>query len=297
MTSRARRPARETAPVALRRIVDGPAAGAANMAVDESLLDAARAGDVTLRFYGFSPPCLSLGRNETARGAWDEVAAARRGIDIVRRPTGGRAVFHSAELTYAVTAPAEMWGGLRESYRRIHRALRLGLADLDVEARAATRTRRRRGEDVDDPASARAGRRGRTTTAPRRSCFRSPVPGEILVDGSKLVGSAQWRHDGALLQHGSLLLRDEQGTMEALRSRGTPGASESAWRARSSGAVGLAGVMGALPPLDVLIRALTRGFVREFGLSVESGGLEPAERARAAELESRYRSRAWTWRR
>ena len=92
------------APVFTKEFIDDPAAAG---------------GTVTLRLYGWEPGCLSFGRNQTALGRYDGARAADRGIDVVRRPTGGRSVFHYRELTYCVTAPANEWGGLREAYLKI----------------------------------------------------------------------------------------------------------------------------------------------------------------------------------
>ena len=91
------------------------------MALDEALMESAAAGGatagppspgtITLRLYRWNPPALSFGRNQLARERYDPRAARERGIDIVRRPTGGRSVYHDRELTYSVTAPADMWVG------------------------------------------------------------------------------------------------------------------------------------------------------------------------------------------
>jgi lipoate-protein ligase A len=264
------------------RRIDHPAAGGArNMAVDEALMDVARDGGVALRFYRWDPPCLSLGRNQAARGRYDLDAADRRGIEVVRRPTGGRAVLHDRELTYSVVAPSGLWGGLRESYRRINRALLRGLAGLGAEVGAA------------EP-----GPEGRAPGPGRRACFRDPLPGEIVAAGRKLVGSAQWRRDGALLQHGSLLLHDDQGTVDELRSDGPsapPGAGDDG--EGGSPAAALSDVLPELPDPGRLADALARGFAGEFGLDVSGSSLTDRERERAAGLEPRYRDGEWTWRR
>ncbi|MFQ5888976.1 MAG: biotin/lipoate A/B protein ligase family protein [Gemmatimonadota bacterium] len=256
-----------------RLILDGPAPGAWNMAIDEALLASGRRGRFTVRFYGWAPGCLSLGRNEPARGRYDVGRAERLGIDIVRRPTGGRAVYHDRELTYSVTAPSDAWGGLRESYRRINRALAAGLRELGVPAAVA-------------PGRASSGLRQPSP----RACFRHPMPGEVVAGGRKLVGSAQWREGGALLQHGSILLHDDQQLAERLRLNGKG-------REGAVAAASLADVLGVLPPLAALCGALARGFASEFGVEVEPGEATAAERERARRLEARYRSGAWTWRR
>lgn len=167
------------------------------MAFDDALLqDADRTGRPTLRLYRWSPPCLSFGRNEPARSRYDRAAIERRGLDVVRRPTGGRAVWHDAELTYAVAAPIALFGSLAESYRAIHGRLAAALRALGVRAELA---------------------------APRRAaavgagpCFASPVGGEVLVDGRKVIGSAQVRRGSAFLQHGSILLDGSQDVINAV---------------------------------------------------------------------------------
>src|SRR5947207_13266649 len=95
--------------------------GAENMALDQGLLEEAdRTGRALLRLYRFDPPCLSLGRNEPAATRYDRAAIARRRLDVVRRPTGGRAVWHEHEVTYAVAAPITTFGGLRPAYYTLH---------------------------------------------------------------------------------------------------------------------------------------------------------------------------------
>lgn len=253
---------------AVRCLVHGPAPGARNMAVDEALMDAARAGRVTLRFYRWSPPCLSLGRNQVARGRYDPGAARERGVDVVRRPTGGRAVYHHRELTYAVAAPADLWGGLRSAYRRVNRALLRGLARL--------------GAGVEEAAP-----EGRSPGPTERACFRDPLPGEIVAAGRKLVGSAQWRDGGALLQHGSILLHDDQHMVGRLRVDGEP----------AVGAAALTDLLPEAPTAGRLAEVLRRGFREELGRTVRDGELEASEEERARELEARYLGDDWTWRR
>src|SRR3982750_2511955 len=95
--------------------------GVGNMALDGALLDRAReCGETVLRVYGWRSPPRSFGRNQRARGLYDGDAAAARGIEVVRRPTGGRAVLHHREVTYSVTSPAPTGHRLGESYGRIH---------------------------------------------------------------------------------------------------------------------------------------------------------------------------------
>lgn len=173
--------------------------GAENMALDEALLhEADRSGAAFLRLYRWTPPCLSFGRNEPARARYDRGAIERLGFDVVRRPTGGRAVWHEHELTYAVAAPVAAFGTLRASYRAIHERLAAALRRLGVAAALAAN---RSAPALDDAAG---------------TCFAAPVGGEVVVAGRKLVGSAQVRHGSAFLQHGSLLLGGSQERLQAV---------------------------------------------------------------------------------
>ena len=172
--------------------------GADNMAVDQSLLDeSARSGAAFLRVYRWSPPCLSFGRNEPAARRYDRDAIARLGIDVVRRPTGGRAVWHDREVTYAVAAPVAVFGSLRESYVAIHSRLAIALQQLGVPASLAPKPK------ALSPLDAGA-------------CFASTVGGEVVVQGRKLIGSAQLRQGGSFLQHGSILLEGSQDVVAAV---------------------------------------------------------------------------------
>jgi len=185
-----------------RFLDSGAADGVTNMATDVALLEhARRTGETTLRVYAWSRPTLSLGRHERARGLFAADVLEADGVDVVRRPTGGRALLHHREVTYSVTAPIGATSQ-RESYEAINFLLLDALAVLGVaasEARPAQRPLRPEGA----------------------ACFAEPGAGELVVDGAKLVGSAQLREDGAFLQHGSILLADDQPWIARLRARST----------------------------------------------------------------------------
>ena len=154
------------------------------MAADEALLDrVGRSGGAFLRLYRWDPPTLSIGRNQPSAGA---------GVPTVRRPTGGKAIWHEYEVTYAVAAPIGLFGSLRNAYCEIHTRIATALRSLGVDASLAP---------------------NRPTVRPSdgpTSCFAMPVGGEIVVQGRKLVGSAQVRRADAFLQHGSILLEGTQ---------------------------------------------------------------------------------------
>jgi lipoate-protein ligase A len=172
--------------------------GPENMALDDALLhDAAASGRAFLRLYRWSPPCLSFGRHEPARTRYDRAAIERRGWDVVRRPTGGRAVWHDDEITYALAAPIAAFGSLPESYRAIHERLAAALRALGVPAELAPRN-------------------GRPLELSAGACFAAPVGGEVTAQGRKIVGSAQVRMGTAFLQHGSILLGGSQERIDAV---------------------------------------------------------------------------------
>ena len=126
-----------------RLLLTPPASGAENMALDEALMDRARqSGEWVLRVYSWRTPTISLGRNQSARGRYDLDRIQNLGLDVVRRPTGGRAILHDREITYSVTAPVRDAGDLRESYERINALLLAGLHRLGVEASVAAPSRR-----------------------------------------------------------------------------------------------------------------------------------------------------------
>jgi lipoate-protein ligase A len=170
------------------------------MGVDEALFASARAGgEPVLRLYRWDGPWLSIGYGQRVNGALLD-ACRSAGVGVVRRATGGGAVLHGGDLTYAVAAPeAALAGGLRASYRRITDVLLRALASLGLEAK--------RVDGAGPPARARV-----------FDCFAAPAPEEICARGRKLLGSAQRRAGGAFLQHGSLRMLPD--AREASRAAG-----------------------------------------------------------------------------
>lgn len=244
------------------------------MAVDESLAESVRAGGPpVLRVYRWNPPCLSLGRNQPS-GGYDRDEIARRGLDVVRRPTGGRAVLHHRELTYSVATAQGELGGPRQAYAAINRALVAGLTRLGVPAHLQT-----------------AG----TERAPLPSlapCFETPVEGEVTAAGRKLVGSAQRTEAGVMLQHGSLPLEDDQSAVAALLR-----ADEQRAYAGTPPPATLAALLGAPPAWDALVEALAAGWRAALGVALERGELTAEEERRARGHRARYEDPAWTWHR
>lgn len=254
--------------------VPAAATGARNMAIDSALLASiAEGAPPAIRLYRWDPACLSFGRNQVARGEYDADRAAHLGLDIVRRPTGGLAVLHDAEITYSVIAPVGMLDGPRRAYRRIHEAVATGLAHLGVVTDLATPP----GGGVAAP----------DASAP--ACFASPAGGEVLAAGRKLVGSAQRTERRTFLQHGSILLEGSQARVDSLRLRPA--------RSTDDGSVAIADLLGGVPPLAEIAIALRAGFADVLGADLVAGPLSDSEQALAGSLEAKYRDDGWTWRR
>jgi len=173
----------------LRVRLDPPRPGAENMAVDAALLAAQRPDDPPLlRVYRWSPPAVTYGYHQSP-DAFDRTVLAARGWDLVRRPTGGRAILHADELTYAVVgaSPSSLFGGtLHQTYAVINAALLRFLRDLGLEPDVV--------EEGEDLAAARD-----------TVCFQSAGRHEVSLGGRKLIGSAQRRTEGVFLQHGAIL--------------------------------------------------------------------------------------------
>lgn len=172
----------------LRVYYDGASTGAENMARDASLLEGHRPGDEPiLRIYRWEPAAVTIGYNQDFAD-FDAAAIAAAGYDLVRRPTGGRAILHADELTYAVigSSPGPVFGAsLHETYMKINEGLLAFLEDLSLSADISE------GESRDQA-------RGLV-------CFRSAGRHEVSVSGRKIIGSAQRRTGGVFLQHGSIL--------------------------------------------------------------------------------------------
>lgn len=251
--------------------------GAANMAWDQTLLDLAEAeGRFVVRLYRWDPFCLSFGRNEPALRRYDRGRIEALGLDVVRRPTGGRAVWHARELTYAVAAPAARLGMLAAAYRAIHEVLAAAVASLGAPALLAA-----------------APARGATLDA--GACFASPAGGEVVVGGRKVVGSAQVRQGTALLQHGSMLLRDDQQVVATVTSGLAP----------ADGGAPLSRLLGRPVSYDEAAAAVTAAVQNAWaGEWNETSAAVPADladpttlAARVAHHERRFRDDGWTWHR
>ena len=245
-----------------------PAAGTYNMALDEALMRIAqRTGDAYFRLYGWDSPTLSLGRNQRARGHYDLAAAHALGVSFVRRPTGGRALLHHREITYSVAMPAPSAARAAEAYSFINEVLLEGLWALGVSASRAT---------------------GTSHLPPGlRPCFDAPSAHEIVIEERKLIGSAQWRHGDTLLQHGSILVRDDQSTISQLMLEQL---------ASPPVAASLHDALGWDPGIDDAARPMREALEKHVGGAVGDFDTQVAE-PDVLELQRNYGDDSWTWRR
>ncbi|MDT8903117.1 biotin/lipoate A/B protein ligase family protein [Anaeroselena agilis] len=268
------------------RVIDSGASSAAgNMAADEAIMLAHGAGEAppTLRFYGWRPAAVSLGYFQRAAAEIDLDACHARGIDVVRRLTGGRAVLHDAELTYSVVVREDFPGvppTITGAYRWFSGGLLDGLKRLGVEAGLSI-----------PPAAYGQGRRSKHASA---ACFDAPAQYELTCAGRKLAGSAQVRKNGVILQHGSLLLRFDAAKVAAILRLPSPEARAATAAMLAGRAIGLEEALGRLPAWTELTDALTAGFAAALADEFVPGGLTAGERAVAATLAAeKYGCDSW----
>lgn len=265
------------------RLIMMPAArGAWNMAVDEAILEQTRAGEgafvPTLRLYAWDPACLSLGHAQP----FADVARDRleqRGWEVVRRPTGGRAILHVDELTYSVIGSAEepvLAGGVLESYNRIAQALLAAVRNLGLPV------------EVKEGKSNQGG-------GPNPVCFEVPSSYEITVSGKKLVGSAQARKKEGVLQHGSLPLTGDLSRICQALAFETETEREQAAERLLSRATTVESVLGHQVSWETAAQAFIHAFETQLGLCFEQGELSDGETRRAEELvREKYAHPSWT---
>ncbi|HEX9035515.1 MAG TPA: lipoate--protein ligase family protein [Ktedonobacterales bacterium] len=250
-------------------IDDAPRDGAWNMAVDEALMNAVGEGESlpVLRLYQWAPPCISLGRRQPLAGV-DPNALHADGVGTVRRETGGWAILHTDELTYSVTlrpTDPRADGPILDAYRKLSQGLVEGLALLGVHAEMK-------------PASASG------THNLSAACFETPSAYEITAGGRKLIGSAQARPNGRVLQHGSLPLRGD--ISRVTRYLAFPDEEARAHLADQlrAHAITLAEVAGREIGFEEASRAISAGFSRALNLTLRPSALTSRELEQAGAI-------------
>lgn len=257
-----------------RLLETGQQSGAMNMAIDEALLIAHAEEPIlpTLRFYAWAPPAVSLGYSQPAHDV--NVDACRRlGYDLVRRPTGGRAILHDHEVTYSVVIREDLVPGdssVLASYRWISSGLLEGLKLLGVEAHLG-------------PSGARRGGDLRTSKA---ACFAYAARGDAVHEGRKVMGSSQVRRRRCILQHGSIPLSLNRQVLAQLFAE--PGDLSLAIALSETYA-------GQAAKLKDIVACLKIGFTTALSATLSQGELCEQEITYSQYLqESKYNQQAWT---
>ena len=267
-----------------RLLITPPAAGSWNMAVDEAVLKSCTNGASapTLRLYAWDPPCLSLGYSQPVADV-DRDSLKGHTWDLVRRPTGGRAILHTDELTYSVIAPLStplVAGTVLQSYSRIAQALLAALTHLSLSPRAD--------HEYEHPPE---------TELRGPVCFEVPSNYEITVGGKKLIGSAQARRMGGVLQHGTLPICGDLTRITRVLIYPTESLRQEAARRLVEHATTMESLLHRPVTWEQAAQAFITAFEDQHGLRFETGELSAEETQRAAELvKEKYDNPAWTLR-
>lgn len=253
-----------------RLIEHPPALGAWNMAVDEAILESVfnHESPPTLRLYAWEPACLSLGHAQRVSEANLKVLK-QKGWQLVRRPTGGRAILHVDELTYAVIAhqsEPRVRGGVLESYLRLSKALLEALKTLGLSPKANETTSNQK------------------PPTPNPVCFEVPSNYEITVNGKKLIGSAQARRKEGILQHGTLPLYGDLTRIITALNFSDPTAQADAKTRLLNHATTVERELGHAPDWKQASRAFQDAFRQVLNLDLQAGQLTEKETRRAEQL-------------
>ena len=266
-----------------RLIKTQPASGPWNMAVDEALLEMMGHTDAqpVFRLYAWNPPCLSLGYAQPIADInLDQLSDLN--WDIVRRPTGGRAILHVDELTYAVIGPhsePRLAGGVLESYRRLSGALTVALRRIGLPAQALPHPKRDSSAFSDQ----------------EPICFEQPSNYEITVYGKKLIGNAQARKKTGVLQHGTLPLHGDLTRITQVLNFGSQELRATAAQRLLARATTVEHILGQTITWDIAADAFTSSFAEILNLKLYPSKLTSEELARAEVLvKEKYALPHWT---
>ncbi len=248
--------------------------GAINMALDFAIADSVGKGlsPPTLRFYDWKPYCLSIGFNQTISEN-EYVNCQELGIDVARRPTGGRAILHANEFTYAVIIPADnpvFCKSILGTYQIISDWLLEGLRKLGINAQQSEK-------------------RDRKSVNPdyEKFCFALPLRYEIMVNNRKLIGSAQRRLPGVVLQHGSILIGSEH--LKAAwvfdKNQQSQQMMESYLQKHTAY---LAEFLNYIPDLIDFAKMMSQTWEKMYQVSVHNGRISNSEMKTAESIQSKY---------
>jgi lipoate-protein ligase A len=261
-----------------RVIISGSNTGSSNMALDEAILQSVASGNspFTLRVYAWDPACLSLGYAQPMTDV-DHSRLSDQGWELIRRPTGGKAILHTDELTYSISGSVQhpiFDGGILPSYRRLSEPLSSFLRSFDL----LTITVENKAEDADSPI-----------------CFEIPGAYEITVNGKKVIGSAQLRRRGAVLQHGSVPLYGDISRICQVLAFDDEQIRDRRERSLLQSAATIENLTGIAPNWDLAAKKLIEAF--RTMLEIDFVEAEPTDQESALAdrlVSTRYGTHSWT---
>ena len=280
-----------------RLIKDSYHTGFVNMAIDEAIMIAHREGLVppTIRFYQWSPPAVSLGYFQDLQKEINVDVCRNMGIDIVRRPTGGKAVLHDKELTYSFVIREShplVNDSILETYKKISGGMIRGLSCLGIKAELVPL-----GEKLKNETLLNKEEKSEIRYSDIKSiCFSVPSQYEVQIEGKKIVGSAQVRKREIVLQHGSLLIELEKDKLFSVFN--FPSAQIRERLKTRFKATSLEDILKRKINFSELSEILPRGFEEEFGVKLTEGKLtEQEEKISKDLLENKYSTYEWNYER
>ncbi|MBL7573278.1 lipoate--protein ligase family protein [Staphylococcus saccharolyticus] len=258
-----------------------------NMAMDEALLNFVSRGEIgpVIRFYTWSPATLSIGYFQRLKKEIDIDKVAEKGFGLVRRQTGGRGVLHDKELTYSVIVPEShpnMPTTVTEAYKVISQGLLEGFKNLGFETYFAVPRSKEEREKLKQPRSS--------------VCFDAPSWYELVVEGRKIAGSAQTRQKGVILQHGSILQDidiDELFDMFIFKNNRLKAKMKEAFVEK---AVAINGISDTHITIEEMKVAFEKGFKTGLNIELKPLQLNDLQHKEIKELEHKYRSDEWMYR-
>ena len=260
-----------------RFITPESGSGAWNMAVDAALLEAVRDGLSTpiLRFYRWNPACVTLGKFQPAEGNVQLDNCSRLGIDVAKRPTGGRAILHDHEVTFSIIIKEDdlpaAGSNIMDSYRVLGAALTNGLKRLGVAAELVDYNAKKRGADA-----------GMMTSDGNPACFAAKARCDIMVQNRKIIGCAQLRRQGVILQQNSLPLTVNYPQWNEVFYRAD-------WQeVAASGAIELWNAAGSEVDYNEVVAAICAGISEQLAVDLMPSSLSEQERVSSTELQPMY---------
>jgi len=279
-----------------RLIIDGYHTGFMNMAIDEAIMIAHREGLVppTIRFYQWSPPAVSLGYFQDLQKEIDVDVCQDMGIDVVRRPTGGKAILHDKELTYSFIIKENhplVNDSILETYKKISGGMIRGLSYLGITAELVPLREKLKSDSLPKREKSEI-----HNSDFKSICFSVPSQYEVQVEGKKIVGSAQVRKREIVLQHGSLLIELDRDKLFSVFNFPSVQIRER-FKTRFE-ATSLEEILKKKINFSELSEILPRGFEEEFGVKLTEGKLTEQEEKISKELlENKYSTHEWNYER